>query len=491
VANLGSAENRSPPVVSEAGFRIGAGGVEPRAALSESLKRFHRPVFRALTPSRHCLCGSMRVPGAAFDARRTKNRLLGGRSMDKLVFPADQAARLGLKEGESVRLLASGAKTILLERTEAGASDALPWDRDLVLTANVGSFSLADVLHLLHASSKSGFLFFENDDHVKSVYLHRGEVIFATSNQKFDRLGEVLVRSGAITPDQFSEAIKAYTPSSQFGKILVERGFLNSRELWGGVKLQVEEIVRSLFSYGAGSVLFWEGEITPDNVVRLSLPTRRLISQGLRRRDELLRFVAVLETPRVRVEVVKDPSQKSGETERAVIDAIRAGGTFKEQCHAGGVEPLCAARTIQQLRLAGVIAVTRDEGAEGQADVDGDEESVRECVYLHVKVLTEFAAPIVALEGEAGIRERLQRITDEAAERYPELLSDLTVGQGGALDPDVLVGRALAYPGEREREVRLALGELVSYLEFELVNHPSIDRPDEFLEGLEALRAQL
>ncbi|MFB3118778.1 MAG: DUF4388 domain-containing protein, partial [Myxococcota bacterium] len=409
-------------------------------------------------------------------------------------FPSDQSARLGLKEGESVRLLASGSKTILLERVEAGTSEALPWDRDLVLTADVGSFSLADILHLLHASSKSGFVFFDDGEHVKSVYLHRGEVIFATSNQKFDRLGECLVRSGAITPEQFAEARKAYTPASQFGKILVERGFLTSRELWGGVKLQVEEIVRSLFSYGAGSVLFWEGEVRPDNVVRLSLPTRRLIAQGLKRRDNLLRFVALLETPRVRVEASKDAPPNLGETERSMLSAIRAGGTFREQCHRAGVEPLCGARTVQQLRVIGAVMVNRDEDstAPAQAEVaPSDEEAVRECVRLHIKLLTEFTAPIVAVEGEAGIRDRLQRITDDAAERYPELLSGLTVGHGGVLDPEALISRALAYPGEREREVRLALGELVSYLEFELMNHPNIDRPDEFLEGLEGLRSRL
>ena len=414
--------------------------------------------------------------------------------MDKLVFPSDQSARLGLKKGESVRLLAGGFKTILLERVEAEAPEALPWDRKLVLTADVSSFSLADILHLLHASSKSGFLFFDNGEHVKSVYLHRGEVIFATSNQKLDRLGECLVRSGVITPDQFADALKAYTPSSQFGKILVERGLLTSRELWGGVKLQVEEIVRSLFSYGAGSVLFWEGEVRPDNVVRLSLPTRRLIAQGLNRRDDLLRFVALLETSRVRVEISKDVPQQLGKTERAVLDAIRVGGTFQEQCHRAGVEPLCGARTVQQLRVLGAVTVTREEDSTSSAQGDvrrRDEEAVRECVRLHIKLLTEFSAPIVAVEGEAGIRDRLQRITDDAAERYPELLSGLKVGQGGVLDPDVLIGRALAYPGEREREVRLALGELISYLEFELMNHPSIARPDEFIEDLEGLRSQL
>jgi len=414
--------------------------------------------------------------------------------MEKLVLPPEQSARLGLREGEAVRVLASGTRTILLERVEGGASEALPWDRDLVLSADVRSFSLADILHLLHAASKSGFLFFEHDDHAKSVYLHRGEVVFATSNQKYDRLGENLVRSGAISPEQFSEAEKAYKPGGPFGKILVERGFLNSRELWSGVKLQVEEIVRSLFSYGAGSVLFWEGEIRPDNVVRLSLPSRRLIAQGLKRRDELISFLAWLEGPRVRIEVLKGADQRFSGTERAMYEAIRAGGTFQEQCSKAGIEPLCAARTVQYLRLLEAVTVDRIEDAAPPSEAApslGDDESVRECVRLHVKLLTEFAAPIVAVEGGAGVRDRFQRITEDASCRYPELLSQLAVGQGGVLDPEEIIQRALIYPGDREREVRLALGELISYLEFELMNHPKISTPEDYLEGLEELRAQL
>ena len=66
-----------------------------------------------------------------------------------------------------------------------------------------------------------------------------------------------------------------------------------------------------------------------------------------------------------------------------------------------------------------------------------------------------------------------------------------TAEEGGVLDPEEMIHRALAYPGEREREIRLALGELVSYLEFELTNHPKIPRPEDYLEDLEDLRAQL
>jgi hypothetical protein len=428
----------------------------------------------------------------------------------KLHFSPEQCASLGLEADESLRLLASGSKTVLLERVDTGAGQALPWDRDLVLVADVKSFALADVLNLLHASCKSGFLFFEHQDHAKSVYLHRGEVVFATSNQTFDRLGECLMRSGAISSEQLEQVKLVYRPPGQFGKLLVERGLMSPRELWNGVKLQVEEIVRSLFSYGAGSVLFWEGEIAPDNVVRLSLPTRRLIAEGLKRRDDLLKFVALLEAPRVRVDPVRrSDAPRSGGTgegtgggpsagltgsERALYEAFRSGEPFSTACRTAGVEPLCGARTVKHLRLLGAVDLTplsEDEASNAQAERRGDDDTVRDTVMSHVKLFAEYAAPLVAMEGDVGIRERLGLVAQEASRRYPELLAELEVGAGGVLDPEWLIERALRYPGDREGEVRLALGELVSYLEFEIVNHPRIPDAEDFLVPLEELRARL
>lgn len=415
--------------------------------------------------------------------------------MDELHLAPEQRERLGLEQVESVRVLSTRGRTILLERTGRAGCQAFPWDRELVLSADVRAFSLADLLHLVHSSAKSGFLFFENGDHAKSVYLHRGEVVFASSNQVVDRLGECLLRGGLINPQQYREAKRAYSPSCQFGKVLVERGFLTPRELWNGVKFQVEEIVRSLFAYAAGSVLFWEGEVRPDNVVRLSLPTRRLIAEGLRRRDELLKVLARLEDPRVRLERVDGSAENLAGTERALLEALGREQGFPAVCRRVGIDPLSGARTVQLLRLVGAVRLVRADDAEddlGEPDrLHRDDEAIRECVELHVKLLAELAAPIVAMEGVDGIRERLQRVVEEAARRYPEILSDLRVGAGASVDPEALIQRALRFPREREREVRLALGELVSYLEFELLNHPRIAEPEQFLDGIEELRARL
>lgn len=417
------------------------------------------------------------------------------RSVTELEFSPDQRAWLQIEPHETLRVLASGPRTLLLERSGLGFDVALPWDRDLVLTCDVRAFALADLLHLLHGAAKSGFLFFEDGDHAKSVYLHGGEVVFAASNQSVDRLGECLLRSGMITPEQFRESRRAYTPQQRFGRILVERGYLTPRDLWNGVKLQVEEIVRSLFAHSLGTVYFWEGEVRPDNVVRLSLPTRRLIAEGLRRRDELLRYLAWLEDPRVALQTRTGFAESVGETERGILEAATGGVSFAEVLRKAAVDPLTGARTVQVLKLIGALAVERsDDGGElpDESDVRmSDEAAVRKCVVRHVKLLAELAAPIVAVEGPVAIRERLQTVVAEAARRYPELLSGFVIGAGGSLDPEDLIERALRFPGERDREVRLALGELLSYLEFDLLNHPLIDDPEQFLEAVEMLRSGL
>jgi hypothetical protein len=408
---------------------------------------------------------------------------------------AEQRSLLGLEADESIRVLDSRRRTVLLERVPRGDSVAFPWDRDLAFSADVRSFSLADILHLLHSSNKSGFLYFEDGDHEKSVYLHRGEVVFAASNQTFDRLGNCLLRAGSITSEQFEEARSAYRPPGHFGKILVERCFLSPRELWNGVKVQIEEIVRSLFSYDAGNVLFWEGEVRPDNVVRLSLPTRRLIAEGLRRRDELIKFLASLEDPQVRIERSSGTEANLSGTERAVFDVLGAKRSFAEICQRAGVEPLAGARTIRHLRLLGAVTVSRTQTSKAdlvEEDVrQGGDDAVRACIIDHLKLIGELVVPIVAVENSHGISERLGRVVEEVSRRYPELLSELDVGPGASIDPDELIARALRFPGEREREVRLALGEIISYLEFELLNHPQIPDPEEFLEGTASLRAGL
>ncbi len=446
-------------------------------------------------------CAAPPVAGASVRDRvesqsaSMESNLDGFPGTGELVLDPEQCAQLDLEPGESLRILYRTAHLITFERSGDKSGMAVPWDRDLVLTGDVRSFPLADLLAMIHSASKSGFLLLSCGDQEKAVYLHRGEVVFAASNQRVDRLGECLLRAGDITLEQLREADQRWDPNTRFGKVLVELGVLTSRDLWNAVKTQVEEIVRSLFAFTTGTVHFWEGEVQPDNVVRLALPTKRLIAQGLKRRDELFKFLAVLEDPRTRLVPVPEMSARLSASDRDFVSATLGGGTFPTVCRDVGVDPLCGARTVQLLQLVGAVRIERNEspaaGTGETASLGHEDDRVRECVYDHVKLLAELAAPIVAMDGPQALTDRLRPVLEQAAERHAPLLRGLTLGPGGGLDPDEVLARALRLSGDRIRWVSQALGELVAYLEFELNHHPRIEDADTFLAAVEDLRAKI
>ena len=119
------------------------------------------------------------------------------------------------------------------------------------------------------------------------------------------------------------------------------------------------------------------------------------------------------------------------------------------------------------------------------------DDAVRELVADHVKLLAELVSPLVAVDGAASVMERIAAVVRDGAEQFPELFSGLAIGAGAVLDPDELKERSLRLAGDRSAQVSQALGELVAYVEFELMNHPGIADPQQYLEALESLRARI
>jgi hypothetical protein len=152
------------------------------------------------------------------------------------------------------------------------------------------------------------------------------------------------------------------------------------------------------------------------------------------------------------------------------------------------------ARSIQLLRLVGAVKLVRLQGQDGflcESDLEcHDDEQLRSQVADLTKLIGELALPVAHAEGGPdGIHDRLGRVLDEAAGRFPALLTGVVPSPGPTLDPEPLIERALKLPGDREEQVALALGELVAYLEFEIKNHPGIEDPDSILAGLAELRS--
>ena len=400
--------------------------------------------------------------------------------------------RLGLAADERLLTLELSPQHVTLARVRPG--DDAPRCGRPALRADLTTLPLAGLLEALHGAARSGLLHYEHGDHTKWIYLSRGEVVFAASNQRVDRLGECLLRAGVLTLEQLRQAERGFAPGERFGKVLVEHGFLTPRELWNGVKYQVEEIVRSLFAMPAGTLWFWEGELQPDNVVRLSLETRRLVAEGIQRRDELRKFLSVLDDPCVRLARTTGFAAELAGMERSIVDAIERDGSFARLCQQLGQGREAVARSIQLLRLVGAVKLVRlpaPPRAGSSESAESEQEELRAQASVGIKLMAELRARVVLADRNTSVDERLGRLLDDATARFPALLTGVRLAAGGALDADELAERAAKLPSDQAECLAAALGEFVAYLEFEIMNHPQIEDPETLLRELAPLRRML
>jgi len=152
-------------------------------------------------------------------------------------------------------------------------------------------FQLHKILIDLHSNNKTGTLTVKTPVFIKKIYVDKGEVIFASSTWKDDRLGEVLLKGGKINLEQYEESVRVLKLSGKkLGTILVELGYLTPKDLFWAVKYQVKEIIYSLFSLECAEYEFVEGEIPQKDILVLKIQLGSLIYEGLKRIDNFTRI---------------------------------------------------------------------------------------------------------------------------------------------------------------------------------------------------------
>jgi len=155
--------------------------------------------------------------------------------------------------------------------------EPLPAEGSLAVT------SLADVLQQLTEGQTTGTLALHQDNVVKAIFVQKGEIVFATSTLKADRLGEVLLRQGVISKSAHRATTKVMQESGKReGETLVEMGILAPKALFEGLKLQVEEIIVSAFLWDRGHYRFIEGPL-PAHVIPLPIHLDQLLPKALDR----------------------------------------------------------------------------------------------------------------------------------------------------------------------------------------------------------------
>ncbi|HTS81391.1 MAG TPA: response regulator [Myxococcaceae bacterium] len=132
----------------------------------------------------------------------------------------------------------------------------------------------------------------------KVVYFEDGMPVFALSNLLSDRLGQFLVRTGKIRPEQLADvALLAQQTKRRTGDILVERGLLRDTERLYYVGQQVKSIIYSLFAWEEGTYVMSFGGKARGETLKLDVNPANLIVRGVKKlyKSERVKRILALE----------------------------------------------------------------------------------------------------------------------------------------------------------------------------------------------------
>lgn len=156
------------------------------------------------------------------------------------------------------------------------------------MQGNLSQETLAGVIRSLYIDRKSGILHLEQDGIKKRIYFKKGSMIFANSDVNDDRIGEFLIRQGAIERPSFEMAAKvAKETGKRFGKTIVEMGYMTPEDMQARVTEQIEAIIYSTFLWRSGQWKLEPHEDPVDEDIMLNLSTADIILEGTRRMEDI------------------------------------------------------------------------------------------------------------------------------------------------------------------------------------------------------------
>jgi serine/threonine protein kinase len=143
--------------------------------------------------------------------------------------------------------------------------------------------ALARVLRGLALSRKEGILHVQKGGVSKRIYLRKGAIIFAGSDEEQDRLGEVLVREGKLKSAELLLALRTMRETGQrLGKTIVEMGFASSEEVAALALERTKSIIRSVFAWSSGTFFFEERATAVGDDMAVELSTAEMILEAAR-----------------------------------------------------------------------------------------------------------------------------------------------------------------------------------------------------------------
>jgi hypothetical protein len=283
---------------------------------------------------------------------------------------------------------------------------------------NLKDYGFPKILIDLNRNRKTGILTVKSTNSTKKLFIDNGNAVFASSNREDERFGEMLIKAGKITIEQYSESVKLLKKGGKRqGAILVELGYLKPQDLIWGVKYQVKEIIYSLFLVDAAEYDFEEGELPLNEVVTVKMSMGNLIYEGVKRIDNLTMIMREMPGMDAVLKLSSDPVSLFqnivlGPRDKQMLSMINGEKTVRELVDSSSTGSFEAVKTLYVLHTTGIIADTDAENVEDFVSLSideilspapEDEELTRNVNDMYEKISELSAHQLLGVEEKADI----------------------------------------------------------------------------------------
>ncbi len=329
------------------------------------------------------------------------------------------------------------------------------------LRGTLARLALPELLRELQSAAATGILSLSEGGARKALYLRSGRVVFATSNQTSDRLGEVLLREGKINQQQNEASARALPSGRRQGRALIELGALTPDELWSAVQTQVREIVLDVLQWDEGAFHFEESVLPEKERITVDLDVTALVLEGVRRADPNGPIRARHPDPHLVLEAATPPAPGLLHPwEQHVLSLVDGERSVMELCHESEAGEAPTLKALYALLCTGFVRSRgRKVRALDQDFVPGDStlavlDSFNQ-MYRHVHgYMVREVGPIA--------ENVLAKYLNNVREAHPAVLAGVSLRKDGSLNESA-VERNLGRMSEEGRRAALvdALNELL------------------------------
>ncbi|HEY2547148.1 MAG TPA: DUF4388 domain-containing protein, partial [Candidatus Acidoferrum sp.] len=225
--------------------------------------------------------------------------------------------------------------------------------------------ALFAILHGIYSRRLTGKLQLLFGRLEKALFFDGGQLVFASSSDSQDGLGEVMLRAGALTQSQFEEASTLVETGQRFGSAIAEMGIYGVEEIVGWVRRQVLQVVASVLDFPAGRYFFFgaaEKNVVPE--IGAPVPLGKLLLEAVRKAGDLP-LDRLAEDADLRLEVSSDPLRLFKEVElddreRNLLGKVSQRISAKDIVSQSGQASAQDSRALYGLLLLGFVVGARE-----------------------------------------------------------------------------------------------------------------------------------